>query len=233
MASVKLSHVTKVMAANEARFYSVKDNGKVLDEQDRLEVDTESAIAQLEETFAGLTGSFVTVMVSNKNRMDKGNGRSKDLFQREFTVMLTGEKAIAGTADNGSALKELMRENIQLREQIMQTKHDIEIEKLNKRLEDIESGANSKGLTGFPIVDNLLANEQVQLALVEKLTGFMAGPQRVTALAGVNGNTEQLIEQIEKIDPDFETVTLPLLAQLAVSKPETYKQGILFLKGSL
>lgn len=232
MASVKLSHVTKVMAEHEARFYSVKDNGKVLDEQDNLAVDTDAAIAMLQETFAGLTGSFVTVMISNKNRMDKGNGRSKDLFQREFTVLLTGDKPIAGVTDN-SLLKELANENIRLREQILKAEYDAKYEALNKKLEELESGKNAKGLTGFPLIDGLLENEQVQIALVERLTGFMAGPQKVTALAGVNQSTEQYIAQIEHVDPDFETVTLPLLAQLAATKPDTYKQGISFLKGSL
>jgi hypothetical protein len=232
MASVKLSHVTKVMAANDARFYAVKDNGKTLDEQDDLAVDTSAAIAALEETFAGLTGSFVTVMISNKNRMDKGNGRSKDLFQREYTVMLGTEKAIAGTNDNGM-VKDLVRDNIQLREQILKMEYEAKMDALNKRLEDIESGRNAKGLTGFPLIDGLLENEHVQMALVNKLTGFMAGTEKVTALAGVNQATEDLINQIERVDPDFETITLPLLAQLAINKPEHYKSGINILKSQL
>lgn len=231
MASVKLSHVTKVMADHEARFYSVKDNGKVIDEQENTNIGTAEAIAMIQETFAGLTGSFVTVIISNKSRMDKGTGRSKDLIQREYNVMLTGEKAIAGT--DGNMVKDLVRDNIQLREQILKMEYEAKMDALNKRLEDIESGKNSKGLTGFPLIDGLLENEQVQLALVNKLTGFMAGPDQVTALAGVNHTTEQYISQIESIDPDFETITLPALAQLAITKPDTYKQGIMFLKGSL
>jgi len=233
MASVKISHVVKVMAENDARFYSVKDNGKVLDEQDNLAVDTEAAIAMLQDTFAGLTGSFVTVMISNKNRMDKGNGRSKDLFQREFTVMLgTDKQAVAGVSDNLNAFKDLLRENQQLREQLLEQKHQTEIDLIRKEFNEFKDLQNAKGMTGIPLLDGLLENETVQLKLVDSLTGFLGGA-KATALAGIDETTEQYIEHIKTVDPDFEAITLPALAKLALTKPDTYKQGILFLKGSL
>lgn len=232
MASVNKEHIYKVMADNDARFYCITDNGKVLDEQDNLAIDTNTAIEAMKEMFAGLTGSFVTVKISNKNKMEKGNGRSKDLFNREYTVTLTGDKAIAGVNQNNGMLAELINENKLLRQQILEEKHKAEIDAINRRFAELEEKQNMQGITGIPIIDSLFGNEQVQLAIVEKLTGVLSS-NKVTALAGVNHSTEQLIEQIENVDPDFETVTLPLLAQLAVTKPDTYKQGIAFLKGSL
>ena len=232
MATVSKNHVYKIMKDKNCPFYYVTDGGSLIDDNDNIEVGVEDAIESLKSTLNSLRGSFVKVKISNKNKMEKGAGRSRGLLHFDFNVELTPEKSIAGH-DNSGVIDKLLQENIRLREQIMEQKHNAEMEAINRKFAEMEEKQNAKGITGIPIVDGLLENEQVQLAIVNKLTGFLAPGEPVQALAGINPNTEELINQIEKVDPDFETSTLPLLAQLAVTKPDVYKQGITFLKGSL
>lgn len=232
MATVNKNHVFNIMKAKNCPFYYVSDNGHFIDENDSTDISLDDAIEGLKNTLAACSGTIVKVKISNRNKVDKGTGRSRNQLHYEFNVALMPEKSIGGV-DNSATVERLINDNIKLREQILTMQHQKQIDELNRKFEQIEKAQNEKGITGIPVVDGLLANEQVQLAIVEKLTGFISPGEKVQALAGVNSNTEELIRQIETVDPNFETETLPLLAQLAVTKPDVYKQGITFLKGSL
>ena len=230
MATVSKEFVLSQMVAKRCMCYYVKDGNTTLGENDDFNVTPEAAADELKAMLKHIRGSHVTITISNKNKQEKGQSGKAGLIHIPFTVELSaGREQISGNNDF-SIVQDLIKQNLSLEKQLIETKHANEMAAFQKRIEDLENGSNS--VTGIGAIDKLLENENIQVGLVNMLGNLLSGGKQVVALAGVNSVTE-LIERIEKVDPDFVDVTFPILVQLAESKPDTYQQGITFLKGSL
>jgi len=201
-------------------FWQISDNGNELARQDE-EISLDDSLTILEDTINDLkenarNGDKIKISMQSAPMTNKG--KVKGLMLRTFTIYLKEPEQARNMQGVGNL--SLLEENIRLK---MQMEHDKEKSEMLKRIEALENQEEEK--SGFDKtiegIEKLITNPAAQMLLGMMLNG--KAPQ--TQAPVINGvpeeNYSELLERIEKIDPEFITM-LTAIVEAAENNNSTY-----------
>lgn len=199
-------------------FWQITEGGNELARQDE-DLSLDDSLQILEDTINELKESARSgdkIKVSMQS-MAMSGGRKKGMQLRTFYVYLKDPESRSSQQIGSLGLVE---ENIRLK---LEMQHDKEKSELLKRIEALENQEEEKSsfdktIEGF---EKLISNPAAQMLL-----GMMFNNKAPQAPApAINGLPKQdysdLLERIEKIDPEFNTMLAAIVAA-AESEPATY-----------
>jgi hypothetical protein len=201
-------------------FWQITESGNELARQDE-EISLEDSLTILEDTINDLKENARNgdkIKVSMQSQQMTSSGRKKGMNLRSFFIYLKEPEQARNS--QGISNLSLVEENIRLK---MQMEHENKEREFIKRIEALENQEEEK--SGFDKfiegLDKLTTNPSAQMLLGMMLSGKPIQPQAPV----INGVPEQdysnLLERIEKIDPEFITM-LNAIVIAAESEPATY-----------
>jgi hypothetical protein len=234
------------MQTNGLPFYRVLDSdGKsLLDENDDENVSVDEAVNRLRDSLENTAG-LVTVLLSAKNRAQKGAG-GKIAGDFKFTVKL-GDTKGAGingfTEANRDSMRQTLVDSFNEKLKLIEEKHAAEIKQLKKdhetekRLEKLEADlkeAKSGGIADqyLPIIAGLLTGQQPNAVAGIPETENTASPHITGTDEDNKVRMTTALNKLFKADKNF-LIHLEMLAKLAESKPLIYKLAIEKLKSEI
>jgi hypothetical protein len=178
MATVNLNFVISEMQENNFLYWKIKDKSNIIAIQDDESADLDHSIATLKKKLQAISANVVTIEVSQKSTKAKNKGGDNTTTGRTYIVTLDNNTPapIEGRAivnvQGLEELKQLRKENENLKLQAIENKYEQVINGLNKKFEEFSNKKND------PF-------EQVITAL---LTNYMQGMQGSANPANINGH---------------------------------------------
>lgn len=226
MARVSKDYVLQTLRNRGIKYWKVTAAGSSypLDEMQDEETSLDKSLNQLENTLEQINEGLVTVQASERSKTEKGRGGNTRNGIFEFKVDCRSTAAqqaspITGV-ENGfsSRLENLMRENGELKAQLLEQEQKHQNALLRKEIEEIKQG------------------DPYTNAAIQALAGyFMKGNQQPAAIAGTpldetkRKAINSAVKRLLAIDTNLHE-TLDALASFAENDPGTYSNYVQMLK---
>jgi len=227
--------VVKVGKQHRCMCWKLTDEtGELLDRRNSESANVEQSMQELKESFEGITGDYVNVLVTPKKPQ-----RGGDQITSNFNFKI---KCITGAPAGITESRELPALQVQkgdagiysilteLKVQLAEQKKDVEINELKRQLADKAAG-NSKNKLLEKLLTTMLLPEikelQQPVAGVDPVQQPVASPvhsaEQVSEAKAQQQKLVQVLNKMKNLDADFIN-TLEKLQQFAESNPAAYQQ---------
>lgn len=222
-----LEKVKSLMIEGNLSYFSVTHNASTLYQQTEELTATESA-AKLCDFVEGLDYPYIDVKLSDKSPGDKSKGgRFVNLTHRIKLVDAPGKSE----AGSGAGTISLLREIAELKTQIVENKYNALIKELNDKIDDIkENNKNPMQDAALQMLMNMFAGQTpIAAPSAPALAGHETAPDTVKS---EQTRIKEALKKIRSADRNY-IDTLEMIAQLAETKPQVYRNSLPLLKSQL